>query len=237
MKLKSLHVFAAALVGSHVNLLGSTIVLSDDFSYPDGPLVIATGSPWVNHSGTANQVDVASGAVNLTFAESEDVNAPLTGQPYTSGFVSATFDVNFSALPSSGGSYFAHFKDASSGFRSRLTSFTSGATAGFFRLGINNDGGATIPVPTDLSLGTVYSVTMTWNLDTRQSTLSIDGGSSVVDTDAASAVTVTSFAFRQASGIGTMTVDNLSVSYIPEPTAALLGSLGLLGLLRRRRGH
>jgi hypothetical protein len=78
---------------------------------------------------------------------------------------------------------------------------------------------------------------MTWNLDTRQSTLSIDGGSSVVDTDAASAVTVTSFAFRQASGIGTMTVDNLSVSYIPEPTAALLGSLGLLGLLRRRRGH
>jgi hypothetical protein len=30
-------------------------------------------------------------------------------------------------------------------------------------------------------------------------------------------------------------LDNLTLSYIPEPTAALLGSLGLLALLRRRR--
>jgi uncharacterized protein (TIGR03382 family) len=30
-------------------------------------------------------------------------------------------------------------------------------------------------------------------------------------------------------------IDNLSVSLIPEPGAALLGGLGLLTLLRRRR--
>jgi predicted extracellular nuclease len=33
------------------------------------------------------------------------------------------------------------------------------------------------------------------------------------------------------------TEERLGFSAIPEPTAALLGSLGLLGLLRRRRGH
>ncbi|MCU0796080.1 MAG: PEP-CTERM sorting domain-containing protein [Akkermansiaceae bacterium] len=36
-------------------------------------------------------------------------------------------------------------------------------------------------------------------------------------------------------GLGTF--DNLSVSLIPEPSAALLAGLGLLGFLRRRRSH
>ncbi len=34
---------------------------------------------------------------------------------------------------------------------------------------------------------------------------------------------------------GTSRVDNVSVTLVPEPTAAALGALGLLGLLRRRR--
>ena len=39
-----------------------------------------------------------------------------------------------------------------------------------------------------------------------------------------------------ASSAPTVTIDNLVVS-IPEPASALLGSIGLLGLLRRRRSN
>ncbi|HAV64124.1 MAG TPA: hypothetical protein DCY13_17375, partial [Verrucomicrobiales bacterium] len=59
------------------------IVLSENFTYADGPLVGNGASPWTGHSGTAGQVDVVAGKLNLTFAESQDVGAPLQGAPYT----------------------------------------------------------------------------------------------------------------------------------------------------------
>ncbi len=236
-KYSKLHSLSALALASFSYSHAAT-VLSEDFSYDDGPLVTATGSPWATHSGTAEQVDVASGAITITFAESEDVNAPLDGGSYTTGVMTATFDVTFTALPSLSGSYFAHFKDDTFGFRARLVASTTGAADGFFRLGISNGSGSqanTTNVATDLSLNTAYSVAMVWNADDLSSTLSVDGGSVVTAPDVATGVAIESFAFRQASGIGTMTIDNLEVDYVPEPTTALLGALGLLGLLRRRR--
>lgn len=213
-----------------------TVVLTDNFSYTNGLLVGATDSPWVSHSGTTAQADVSSGALNLSASETEDVSAALSGQPYTSGVLTATFDVKFTALPTASGSYFAHFKPtAANNFRADLTAFTTGASSGFFRLGISNDSFATVPVAVDLSLNTIYSVVMTWDLNTNRSSLSVNGGTAVTDTDPASSIAVYAFAFRQNSGIGTLTVDNLVVTAVPETTAALLGSLGVLGLLRRRR--
>lgn len=231
--MKASHIVSLFFVG--VGCANAAIVLTDNFTYADGAITSASGSPWVNHSGTVGQANVASNALALTSSESEDISALLSGQPYTSGFLSATFDVRFTVLPTATGGYFAHFKDSTTGFRSRLTSFTTGATAGSFRLGISNDGGVTVPVAVDLSLNTVYTVVMTWDFATNRSSLSINGGTAVTDTDAATAVAVTAFAFRQVTGIGTSTVDNLSVNYVPEPGAALIGSIGMLGLLRRRR--
>lgn len=235
MKIRKSLFGASILSVFSATLASGAIVLTETFTYADGSLVTATDSPWVTHSGTANQVDVASGVVNLTSFESEDVSAPLSGQPYTTGLLSATFDVRFTTLPTSNGSYFAHFKDITTGFRSRLISYTTGAATDFFRLAITNDGGATVPVATDLSLDTTYSVTMTWDLSTQRSSLSVSGGTAVTDVDAASSISVTSFAFRQATGIGVLTADNLVVTHVPEPASTLLGAFGLLGLLRRRR--
>src|SRR5262245_42241589 len=92
-------------------LTSAAPILVETFSYPDGPLVTGSAGKWASHSGTANQVDVASGKVNLTQAESEDVNAGLTGAPYTGPTLYASFIVNFSTLPAGSGGYFAHFKD------------------------------------------------------------------------------------------------------------------------------
>ena len=44
----------------------ASVIFSDNFTYPDGPLVGAPGSPWANHSGTAGQVNVTSNQVELT---------------------------------------------------------------------------------------------------------------------------------------------------------------------------
>jgi len=241
MKIKS-SIFAASAVFA-IGLQSAeaaVLVLTETFGYAAGPLVGATGSPWVNHNGGTGQVDVSGGTVNLTgITETEDVNAPLSGSPYTVGLLTARFTVNFSALPTTVGSYFAHFKDSGFGFRSRLVANTTGAAAGAFRLGISNAGGnaaTTTNVASDLALGTNYTVVMTWNLDTSSSTLSINGGPAVSAPDTATAITVESFALRQASGIGTLTMDNLGVVYIPEPSSAmLLGAMGILGILRRRR--
>ena len=233
MKIKSLLFVVSAL---YTSLSQGAIVFTESFTYANGPLISAAGSPWTTTSGaTPGQVDVASNVVNLTgVTETEDVAANFSSAS-TFGTVAATMDVLFTALPSGAGTYFTHFKDSASGFRGRVTSFTTGAGAGLFRLGISNDGGATVPVPTDLALNTTYAITFTWDFATSQSSLSIGGGTVVTDTDAATSLTLTSIGLRQSTSMGTLTVDNISVDAIPEPTTTLLGALGFLAILRRRR--
>ena len=38
----------------------AALILSDSFSYPDGPLVTRPGSPWQTHSGTTGDLQVVS---------------------------------------------------------------------------------------------------------------------------------------------------------------------------------
>jgi hypothetical protein len=139
-------------------LSGAALLLNDSFSYPDGPLVIVSGGVWAHHSGSDGEVMVQSGRVLLSEANTEDVNASLAGQPYapsgTTNVFYASFTVKFTSLPSSGGAYFAHFKDSSSGYRARIWALTSGAGTGKFRLGISSTSGSAISAtsPVDLNL-------------------------------------------------------------------------------------
>ena len=114
--------FAAFLVSA--TLMEAALLLNDSFSYPDGPLVTAAGSPWTTYSGSVpGQVKVVSGRMFLSKANTEDVHALLAGQPYaaTPGTILyVSFKINYTNLPSSAGSYFAEFKDGGTGFRARI---------------------------------------------------------------------------------------------------------------------
>jgi uncharacterized protein GlcG (DUF336 family) len=213
--------FALVLVlASAPSGIKAGIVLSDPFSYADGPITNVSGGIWVHHSGnTLGEVDVSGGRLNLTDKESEDVNALLAGQPYSATSATvlyARFTVNFNDLPSGpNGGYFAHFKDAGTGFRCRIFAATV-VPNGTYRLGIASASGvATNMIPTDLSLNTTYTVVARLVVSNAVSTIwlnpTAESDPSVSAADTGSPVAVTAFAFRQASGIGSLAVGNLVV--------------------------
>lgn len=195
------------------------VLLNENFSYPDGSLTDVSAGRWVTHSGTAGQVTVASGAITLTQSQSEDLNATLGGGPYAKDsavVLYAAFKATFTALPSATGTYFAHFKNASSGFNAKLFATTAGAEIDKFRLGISRGANTATPLETDLTLGTTYTVVVRYEIDTQAATLWVDPTSEadpgVNATDTATANDVVAFAFREASGMGTLVVDDLRVA-------------------------
>ena len=195
------------------------VLLNEDFSYPDGSLTDVSAGRWVNHSGTAGQVIIASGAITLTQSQSEDLNATLGGGPYAKDSATVlytAFKATFTALPSSTGTYFAHFKNATTGYNAKIFATAAGAETGKFRLGISKGANTATPLETDLSLGTTYTVVVRYEIDTQATTLWVDPASEadpgVNATDTATANDIVAFAFREASGMGTLVVDDLRVA-------------------------
>ncbi len=195
------------------------VVLEESFTYDDGPIVVQAADTWKNHSGSAEQTEVYEGELILTQGNSEDFHAKLAGGPYkksSGGTMYASFDVEFTGLPSGSGSYLAHFRDDGFGYRARIIAQTTGAEGGAFRIGVSSKGKkSTAVVDNDLHLDTVYKVVIAMSLADASTTLWIDpdGGAAggVTTTDNGSAVDVTGFAFRQAKNIGAMLIDNLKV--------------------------
>ena len=211
---------AAFLVSA--TLAAGTPLLNDFFSYPDGSLITATGSPWTTYSGTSGQVKVLAGRMFLSRVNSEDVQAPLAGQPYDSTSdttLYASFRINYTNLPSGSGSYFAEFKNDSLSFRARIFAQTAGAAAGAYRIGIANAASAPSAVlNADLQTNTDYTVVVRLAVSNAVSTLwlnpAAETDAGVTAGDAATALTITSYGFREdgASGtIGSFFVDDLRV--------------------------
>jgi hypothetical protein len=198
------------------------VILQDDFTYTDGPLTNVSAGKWVQHSGNLTGMMVVGGALQVTSTLSDDCNSPLTGAPYASNSPVAalysSFTINLSALPTAAGTYFAHFKDAGVGtaFRGKIFTSTTGAASGFYRIGIANTANTPLSLATDLSPGTTYTVVTRYVLGTGIATLWLSPANETVAgtvaTDAANlANSMSTYAFRQASGEGTILVDNLVV--------------------------
>ncbi|MCX6895561.1 MAG: immunoglobulin domain-containing protein [Verrucomicrobia bacterium] len=226
-----------------------TVVFNDFFDYADGSLVPSTGGLWQNHGGTAGDLQEVSGFAYLSRVATEDVNAKLIGQPYSTnnpGELYSKFTVSFSSTetPTANGSYFAHFKDDAFGFRARVWVYTN--ASGIVRLGIGNGSEATNSpgfsnlglFPRDLAYNTTYTIITRLVLSNGVSTIWVDPTSkadtSVTATDGvavSNAVNIVSYALRQNSGMSKLFFDNLVVgtSYdavtgvAPPPSAPALG--------------
>lgn len=242
------------LIGLFACLSSSASMLfSDAFNYQDGPLTTVSGGIWMNHSGTAEQVDIAAGRVNLTGAESEDVHGNLLGGPYSSGVLYYSMLVNFSALPQGAGTYFTHLMNDGTTFRARVVTTTVAAGAGSFRLAISNGSNPPtyVQYPLDLSLGTDYLIVVRYDINSVLSRLWInpatESDDSVEAADAVTGAPIYAIALRQSrtsgpTDMGTLTVDNVKVAttfveVIPEPTCLLpvgLAGLALAGRVRWR---
>lgn len=220
-------------------LAPAAIVKTDDFTYSDGALV--PNGDWALHSGNAGTLTVASGAVQVSQdSGSEDANLGF-GFSYTTGIVSASFDITVTAAATVAGGdyeYFAHFKDGGNGFRAR-TDIVAPSGTGDFSLGIaTSSSTAETTLPTDFTFGNTVPVMIVFDIDTGLATLTA-GGNTISSTTVSLGNTVESFGLRQSNSSSDelIVVDNLTLSYegVPEPSTALLGSFALLGLLRRKR--
>lgn len=218
-------------------------VVADNFDREDGPLT-GTGG-WISHSGTEQEAEISDGRLALSSVLSEDVSIALNdgvALPSSDGYIfHASFVVNFSELPSNNGTYFAHFKEGGLSFKGRVIAKTEGAAEGSFRLGVTsaaNTATADSTHPLDLALGTDYLVVLRLNAATGESRLWIDPvaphSTHVDSTDPPSPANVASFAFRQNTGMGALTVDDVKigsafhevvqVSGLPEITATRQGA-------------
>lgn len=200
----------------------ASVILSESFDYPDGILQEVASEKWKSHSGTDNQVDVSNHWLVLTGSESQDVNIELDGQTYlpdSEDSLYCRFTVRFTELPSRKGGYFAHFKDARSGFRGRIWAQAEDPDQGTFRLAISSATGAN-PIGVHesvLRLETDYRIVCRLSVSDSMATLWVDPLSETspsVSSDSGSGLEIASFAFRQASGIGTIMVKDLLVGTV-----------------------
>lgn len=171
---------ALVLTGSGSFLLHAALLRNEPFSYPNGPLATVSGGVWATHSGIAGQLAVASGRANLSTSNTEDVNAPLAGQPYpatTNTVLHASFTANFTSLPGSYGDYFAHFKDPTgSNFRAKRFALSAGDGSQQFRLGIANGSNAVAAAThaARLNLNRDYRVYLRYVINTATTALWVD---------------------------------------------------------------
>lgn len=199
--------------------LAAAPFVTEDFDYPDGPLVFAGGSPWWTHSGTTGQVQVVGGRVVLSQPNTEDISLNLPGGPYPAGTnieLYAGLILQAKRLPSGAGEYLAHFKGAgTSGYAGRLFISTNGAAADCFHLGIAETSNTGIYATNELSLNTDYLVVLRYSLSNANTRLWIEPKSedslSISAADSGTPGTVVSFSLRETTSIGACEIDLLRI--------------------------
>jgi endonuclease/exonuclease/phosphatase family metal-dependent hydrolase len=199
-------------------LANATVLFTDSFNYADGAITNVSGGVWTEHSGSGAVCLVVSGQAQVSSAAGEDVHSALIGQSFTTGALYASFTVKCVTLPNSAGSYFIHF-NSSGTFRGRVWASTLNAGANKFRLGVGNSSGADASSgqwAADLITNTSYFVVIRYDVSTGLTTFWLaptsESDPGVTASDATSSIAISNFSLREAAGIGTMLIDDLTVA-------------------------
>jgi hypothetical protein len=199
-------------------------IFQESFNYPDGLIVGAPGSPWVNNYLPTNQANVVSGKLFLTQTEDESIRVDFPSA-VSSGALYARFTVTFATLPTANdGNFFAFFRQSGvDNLRARVWASTNGAAPGKFRLGLTTIFYPPKMIAADLSLGTNYTVVTRYDITNTACTMWInpvdetDTSLRADDAAAIGAVAMGHFGFLQTDnfgsrgGMGELTVDNLRI--------------------------
>jgi len=180
----------AVICGMAMVVSGTThavVVSTENFDYADGPLAVANPD-WINHSGNSQTLLVSGGAAVVTEdGGSEDAHKFFdAGASFTSGVVSASFDVSVTAaggIPdNSDDEYFAHFWQTDNPFNFRARTFVHAPTAGGdYTLSISTLSSSTsVDLPTDFTFGETVPVLISFDLDAGIASLTA-GGNTVSD--------------------------------------------------------
>lgn len=195
-------------------------MFSDTFAYSNGPVVGASGSPWQHLGSFTDAALVTSNALELLQTKDDDVMAPLSGAPYSTGMLTVTFDLRCNEAPD----FFFPNEDfcclwdtATSSRRAGLVIFRG--DEGFSLQIENSPQSGTSPSVQNLQTGIPHNVRMTWDFDSRRTTLSVNGGNAVVDkyTTGIGAVALNRFLFSQTDNIGRLSIDNVVVQHHAQP--------------------
>lgn len=223
-KILGLALIAIATLASQAS--AQFLIAADNFDRADGSLTGTSptpgpGSVWTSHSGTEGDLLITGGqAVVEHGIPSEDNHIIFT--PQNTGILTATFDITVSddtVIEGGDYEYFAHFMpDGTFDFRSRLD-IVAPNESGDYTLGISSGSStAEAILPTDLTFGTTYSVTLEFDFATGLGSVTVDGNTAV-GTGVYADETLDSFALRQSdsSNNETILVDNLQIFGATEP--------------------
>jgi len=194
------------------------ILLYDSFSYPNGSVITNSGFLWAHRSGTNGDCLLSNGRLEISSARTEDVGAHLAGAPYarSNGIVLyASFKIKFLGVPNSTPEYFAHFVGGSS-LRARVFAGAAETFPGAFHLFIANGSETNTAHAAALSANSTYTVVTRYDIDTATTALwvnpSTESDPAAIATDPQTPVSITSYGFRQDTGLGTtVLVDDLKV--------------------------
>jgi hypothetical protein len=199
---------------------------TESFAYSNGNLAVTpnvSGGLWANHgtstATTALDIQVVGGEAAIVGLRALDDNRSFT--PVAAGASTyACFKMKVVGTETTGSAYFLHFSDGgTSNFVARTFATIAGATT--FTIGISSTNGAIIYFPGTWNKDTYYNVSIKWNGTASTGTLWVEptlalGESSpsvtaVAAVPAPSTIVVSSLALRQATGYGTVYVDDITV--------------------------